>query len=116
MQDYLAFDRAFARVTFGTTSNLACLRATGDSMLPTITQGDLLVIDVSDCTLLMDAAPYILQIGETTTVKRIHRMSRAVIRIASDNPTGWAKEISLADLEAEGIEIKGRVVAVMKMA
>ncbi|TLM66039.1 MAG: S24 family peptidase [Deltaproteobacteria bacterium] len=116
VQEYLAFERAFARSSFGTTANLVCLRATGDSMLPTISQGDLLVIDMSDCTVQKDAAPYILQIGETTAVKRLHRLTKNTIRIASDNPAGWSKEMTIQEMEAEGIEIKGRVVAIMKMA
>lgn len=115
-EGFFTFERSFARVTFGTTSNLACLRATGDSMLPTIHQGDLLVIDLSDNTLQRDAVPYVLQIGETTVVKRIHRLSRAAIRIASDNPSGWSRDLQLEELDTEGIEIKGRVVAIMKLA
>jgi phage repressor protein C with HTH and peptisase S24 domain len=113
---YLSFTRNYARVAFGTAANLVCLKAAGDSMVPFIMPGDMLVIDQSDVDLERDGAAYILQIGKTTVVKRMQRLSHLSIRITSDNPDGWKRDIQLSDLEREGIAIAGRVVAVIKMA
>jgi SOS-response transcriptional repressor LexA len=116
-ESYLSFTREYARVQFGSTGNsLACLKAAGDSMSPYINAGDVLIVDVSDRRLTKDGAAYVLQIEETTVVKRLHRLSKDRISIRSDNPHGWNKECDFAEMEATGIAISGRVVAVIKMA
>ena len=115
VESYFSFTREYARVTFGTTANLVCLKAAGDSMTPAIFPGDVMVIDRTDMMLERDGAPYVIQIGETTVVKRLQRLSKSLIRFTSDNPHGWNRDFSLAELEIEGTTIVGRVVAVMKM-
>lgn len=116
IDSYLSFTREYARVKFGTLTNLVCLEASGESMTPYIFPGDIMVIDTSDITMRKDGAAYILQISDTTVVKRLQRLSQSLIRITSDNPAGWAKDINISELETEGIQIAGRVVAVIKMA
>ena len=117
VESYLSFTREYARVQFGSTGNgLACLKAAGDSMSPYINAGDVLIVDVSDRCLTKDGAAYVLQIDETTVVKRLHRLSRDRVSIRSDNPHGWNRDCDLAEMDAEGIAISGRVVAVIKMA
>lgn len=117
VESYLSFTKEYARVQFGSSGNsLACLKAAGDSMAPYIAAGDVLIVDVSDKVLTKDGAAYVLQIDETTVVKRLHRLSREKISIRSDNPHGWNRDCALEEMEAEGIAISGRVVAVIKMA
>jgi len=117
VESYLSFSQEYAKIQFGNSGlGLASLRASGDSMSPYIVPGDVMIVDVSDRSLTKDGAAYILQIDETTVVKRMQRLSRETIRIASDNPTGWSRDIHLSDLSGEGIAIAGRVVAVIKMA
>lgn len=117
VESYMSFTREYARVQFGSSgSSLACLKAAGDSMSPYINAGDVLIVDVSDRHLTKDGAAYVLQIDETTVVKRLHRLSRERISIRSDNPHGWSRDCGIEEMEAEGIAISGRVVAVIKMA
>lgn len=117
VESYLSFTREYARVQFGSSGNsLACLKAAGDSMAPYINAGDVLIVDVSDRQLTKDGAAYVLQIDETTVVKRLHRLSRERISIRSDNPHGWSRDCKIEEMKTEGIDISGRVVAVIKMA
>ena len=80
----------------------AMLRARGDSMEPTIADGDQIVVDERDVRVTANPAVFVLRIDGVLLVKRVSRRAEGV-RVASDNPAYPA-------FVAEGAEIIGRVV------
>ena len=104
----LTLDAAWLRSAVSMTdlSSLRIITGVGQSMAPTIKQGDLLIVDQSVTTVSYDAI-YVVCIGSSLTIKRIQRELDG-IRVISDNPQ--YKEIQVpTDLE-ERIEVLGRVV------
>ena len=113
---WMSFTPEFARATFGTVGKgLKSLRASGNSMVPTINEGDMVVLDSSETTLTRDGSIYVLQMGGTTVVKRLQRLPGNIVRVASDNAAGWSKDMSENEIEAEGLRIVGRVVFVGRL-
>jgi phage repressor protein C with HTH and peptisase S24 domain len=86
--------------------NLGIVYAKGDSMLPRIHDGDMLLVDTSAQS-LSDAKIYVLRIGDDLHVKKIFRRTNSVI-IHSDNPAYPHESLTLT--EAEHLSIIGRVV------
>jgi phage repressor protein C with HTH and peptisase S24 domain len=116
VENWLSFTAEYARATFGTSgAGLRCLRASGDSMSPTISPGDLIIIDSSESTLTRDGAVYVLRMGDTISIKRLHRLPGNIIRISSDNEMGWNREMTFDEAEADGVTIVGRVVFVGRL-
>ena len=80
----------------------AMLRARGDSMEPTIADGDQIVVDERDVRVTANPAVFVLRVDGVLLVKRVSRAGGGV-RVASDNPAYPA-------FVADGAEIIGRVV------
>lgn len=83
-------------------AHAAMLRARGDSMEPTIADGDQIVVDERDVRVTTSPAVFVLRLDGVLLVKRVSRGAKGV-RVASDNP-------AYAAFVAEGAEIIGRVV------
>lgn len=80
----------------------AMLRARGDSMEPTIADGDQIVVDERDRRITANPAIFVLRLDGALLVKRVSRAGQGV-RVASDNPAYPA-------FETDDAEIIGRVV------
>ena len=80
----------------------AMLRARGDSMEPTIADGDQIVVDERDTRVTASPAVFVLRVEGALLVKRVSQGAEG-LRVASDNPAYPA-------FVAEGAEIIGRVV------
>lgn len=83
-------------------AHAAMLHARGDSMEPTIHDGDQIVIDERDRAVGTVAAIFVLRLGDDLLVKRVLR-DGAVFRVSSDNP-------AYPPLSAAAVDIVGRVV------
>lgn len=88
--------------------NLATVRATGDSMEPSIYPGDALLVDRAQ-TQVQDGRVFLLRFGDEVRVKRLFKRADGGLRIVSDNSGKYPEEIVTA-AEMEHIEIIGRVV------
>ncbi len=64
--------------------NARLMESSGLSMWPTIDDGDMMVVDVSD-TLIADGRIYVFSIGGETFVKRLLRSSSGAVMMRSDN-------------------------------
>ena len=105
--DYLAFKSDWFHQVIGTpTDKMALISAVGDSMEPTIHDGDLLLIDTSATRLLSDAI-YALAFRDVLQVKRLQLRRDGSVRIVSDNAKYDAELLSAG--EAESLRIVGRV-------
>jgi hypothetical protein len=105
---YMAFEKGWLQqVTSAPTSKLSIIRVQGDSMHPTLSDGDEIMVDNSEPgTKLLDGI-YVLRRDDTLMVKRIavHPGTRR-LTISSDNEAypSWP------DCKPESITVIGRVV------
>jgi phage repressor protein C with HTH and peptisase S24 domain len=103
----LVFDTAWARALASSNVSALCfLRVKGDSMFPTLGDGEQIVVDTADKDRLRDGI-YVLRIEDALYVKRIavNPITRR-LAIISDNPlhSQWP------DCDPAGIDLIGRVV------
>jgi phage repressor protein C with HTH and peptisase S24 domain len=103
----LVFDAAWARsLASGSVGALSFLRVKGDSMVPTLSDNEQIVVDTADRDRVRDGI-YVLRIDDALYVKRIavNPISRR-LSIISDNPlhSQWP------DCDPAGVDFIGRVV------
>jgi phage repressor protein C with HTH and peptisase S24 domain len=96
--------RAVCRVE---PSNLALETAVGESMTPTIRDGNTLLIDTTDRT-FRNFGIYILEINGQRLVKRVQRKHDGSLVLISDNPAYLPDEVGPA--AADDVKAIGRVV------
>ncbi len=103
----LAFRRDWLRgVTRATSEELAVITVRGDSMYPTLTDGDTILVDLTQRAPSRDGI-YIVRFGEFVLVKRLHLDPvRRLVTISCDNNN----YPPLAPVEPADIEVAGRVI------
>lgn len=84
---------------------LAFAQVDGDSMEPTIQEGNDVLLDLG-VTDFVDNAIYALRYGDVIVIKRLQRLNNGV-KIMADNPTYQAEIIPASD--ADQLQIIGRV-------
>ena len=89
-------------------SNLMTVYAKGESMEPSIYEGDALLVDRGQTT-VKDRQVYILRYGYEIRVKRLFMRPDGGLRIVSDNSSAFPEEVITGE-EMKHIEIIGRVV------
>lgn len=97
------------RYTTSPASHLRFAPGRGNSMSPTIDDGDIMLIDLSERRLTFADLIWVCAIGEMGMVKRLATRADGTIIIKSDNPS--VRDDTAVDGE---IHIIGRVVAVFK--
>ncbi len=89
-------------------ANLAVLSAYGDSMAPTFSDGDLLLIDRGVTDIRLDAV-YVLALNNELYIKRVQRrITDGAVIIKSDNPL--YDPVVVNNGERQNLEVLGRVV------
>jgi len=83
----------------------AALRAQGESMAPTIQDGDLMLVDESDRQVSARGGVFVIRIDGALMVKRVAHFGE-VLKITSDNPDFPV----MLPRRSDSIEIVGRVV------
>jgi phage repressor protein C with HTH and peptisase S24 domain len=105
---HMAFDPAWLReVTRAPTAELSIIRVQGDSMVPTLAEGDDILVDRSISGRTLTDGIFVLRRDDTLLVKRfaIHPTKRT-ITISSDN----ASYPTWADCKPNSVNVIGRVV------
>lgn len=102
----MAFRKDWLREKSLNPARCALIKAKGDSMEPTLHDGDILLIDTS-IDAIKDDAIYIVQADGHLTVKRIQQGWDGSIVIISDNPRYEKQTIPSA--QAKALKIAGRV-------
>src|SRR6266852_3173053 len=106
--DVLAFRSDWIKHTLRLNpDNLALISAVGDSMTPTIKEGDLLLLDLT-AGHVQDNAIYALGVSGSLLVKRIQMLTSGGVRVISDNPAYPPEEIPAR--KAGELRFVGRVV------
>jgi phage repressor protein C with HTH and peptisase S24 domain len=105
---YFAFDPRWLKALTGSpASKLSLIRVEGDSMAPTLSAGDDILVDLADESERLRDGIYVLRVDGTLLVKRlaIHPVGRRVT-VQSDNPAYG----DLPDCGLDEIECIGRVI------
>jgi phage repressor protein C with HTH and peptisase S24 domain len=100
--------RMIAAFTKAPAEKLRVVKGIGDSMMPTISDGDLVFIDLSQDTVRMNDRVWALATGEIGMIKRL-RVAGGELHAISDNPV-----VSDYVLAEDDYRIVGRVVACLK--
>lgn len=105
---HIAFDPAWLRrVAHGPPDQLSIIRVAGDSMAPTLADGDDILVDRGDGAARLRDGIYVLRIEGALVVKRLALNPAArSLSIRSDNPAypGWP------DCDPDAVDVVGRVV------
>jgi phage repressor protein C with HTH and peptisase S24 domain len=105
---HLGFEQRFLKqLCNARPSDLSIIRVRGDSMFPTLADGDDIMVDRSGAGTQLQDGIYVLRRDDTLTVKRIavHPGTKK-ITISSDN----ASYPSWPDLDPGDVDVVGRVV------
>jgi phage repressor protein C with HTH and peptisase S24 domain len=105
---YFAFDPIWLRsLTSSSPGKLSVIRVEGDSMSPTLSAGDDILVDLADGSERLRDGIYVLRVDGTLLVKRlaVHPVGRRVT-VQSDNPA----YSDLPDCGLDEIDCIGRVI------
>lgn len=100
-------ERWLARLTRAKGSSLSIINVAGDSMEPTLSGGDEVLVDASDQSSRLRDGIYVLRADDALVVKRVTlKPGGRKITISSDNPAypSWD------DVDRSDIQIVGRVI------
>jgi phage repressor protein C with HTH and peptisase S24 domain len=103
----IAFDPAWLR-RLGVTDSaaLSMIRVDGDSMAPTLSDGDEILVDGGDRSGGFRDGLYVLRVDDALVVKRVSRGSGDRFSVLSDNPAFPSRP----DCDPADIDFVGRVV------
>ncbi|SNC76960.1 Phage repressor protein C, contains Cro/C1-type HTH and peptisase s24 domains [Marinobacter sp. es.048] len=107
----LAFRRKWLRFRGFHEQDLVLVFAKGDSMEPTISDNETVMVDTSERK-LRDGHIYVIRNGDHLLVKRIQTLWNDGVQLLSDNKEYPPQEISTNDLQS--LEVIGKVVWVGK--
>lgn len=103
----LAFDPRWLRGLGADPRALSIIRVTGDSMAPTLNDGDDILVDGSDAAGRLRDGIYVLRMDDGLMVKRVARApGQGRLSVISDNP----QYPSWNDLPMTAVRLVGRVV------
>ena len=105
----IGFDSAWLKrlgLGGGRPGRLSIIRVNGDSMSPTLSDGDEILVDRDDGAGRLRDGIYVLRVEETLVVKRLGVGPGGRLSVRSDNDAypGWP------DLEPGSVDVVGRVV------
>lgn len=103
----IAFERAFLKGLGAVPDRCTLIRATGDSMQPSIPDGSLLVVDHSQ-TEVRNGHIMVINLGDDVLVKRVRRRLDGLVDLISDNQA-YAPETVGGDMLRQ-LRVVGRVV------
>lgn len=103
----IGFDSRWLRQLTANPKSLSIIQVSGDSMTPTLTDGDDILVDRADAADRVRDGIYVLRVDDTLIVKRlaINPVQRS-LTVRSDNPAypEWA------NVDPSGVDIVGRVI------
>ena len=104
----LGFDPLWLRrLGIADPERLSLIRVEGDSMAPTLSAGDEILVDRGDAAERLRDGIYVLRVDEALVVKRVARSpAGGAVSVRSDNPAypGWP------DCDPAALAVVGRVV------
>ena len=108
--DWISFKREWIhRVLRSSVSNLYLLHIVGESMLPTLSDGDIVIVEEFRTGVQRDGI-YVLRVDNALLIKRLQFLPGGKAKATSDNPAYGPFAIDLTDEETQNIEIIGRII------
>lgn len=103
---FVPFHRGWLRaVANGNFDQLFVARGEGDSMLPTLMDGDIVLIDTAQAIINKQDRIWAVSYGELGMIKRVRRLPDGQFNLMSDNPA-----VAPLNAASEEIFVIGRVV------
>lgn len=103
---FMPFHRDWLKgIMRGAFADLFVARGEGDSMTPTMLDGDIVLIDTSQKRIEQQDRIWALSYGDLGMIKRVRRLPSGTYRILSDNPA-----IPPIDAADEEMHVVGRVI------
>lgn len=109
LKEILAIPRHLIEAARVNPSDVVAVYAHGDSMSPTIKDGEIVLIDTSATEIRSDYA-YALRMDGELRIKRLTRRGPGTLLVRSDNPTFRDELVEVKDLA--DFEVLGRVLSV----
>ena len=102
----IGFDEKWLRKQGLEPSKLSLIRVDGESMSPTLNDGDDIMVDNSAASASLRDGIHVIRMDDTLMVKRLVRAPEGRVSVLSDNPAypDWA------DVDGKGVTVIGRVV------
>lgn len=98
ISDYIAFSHRWLIDEGLYLKDLACLKISGESMLPTLASGDVILVNHAKKT---GDGVFVIRMGNALRVKRLQHLVGGRLRISSDNPIYETEIIEPAELGDE---------------
>lgn len=100
------FDASLLRkITITPPHRLFVARGSGDSMFPTLVNGDMVIIDTVQKSLNLDDRIWAISLFGAGSIKRLRPVGKGKVEVMSDNPSRGSRIVDAADLH-----ILGRVI------
>lgn len=100
------FNREWLRtIARGNLADLFVARGEGDSMSPTLLDGDVVLIDTGQRRVEQQDRIWALSYGDLGMIKRVRRLPNGIYRVMSDNPS-----VPPIDTSDDEMHVVGRVV------
>lgn len=103
----VAKDWVLSRCPNANLFKLHIINAFGDSMEPTIKEGDFIIVDTSKTSVVADGI-YAIQAGQDTFIKRVQRQIDGSVLLLSDNPRYQPYKVPAEDRET--MKIVGKCI------
>lgn len=105
-EESVEFDLNLLRsITRSPAARVIVVRPRGDSMFPTLLNGDWVLIDTTQRTLNLDDKIWACSVYGAGAVKRLKAIGKSKVEVRSDNPIAGNREVDAGDLV-----ILGRVI------
>ncbi|EDY85356.1 prophage MuMc02, peptidase, family S24 [gamma proteobacterium HTCC5015] len=108
--EFLSFDRDWLRNALKVSpKDLVMIEVDGESMVPTLSPGDVIMLNTLDTGVVRDGI-YVLLVDGALLVKRLQSLPGGVLNVISDNQAFPTWTMKRDDLGAETQRVIGRVV------
>lgn len=108
IESVIGFERSWLQARLkGHLTDLSLIRVQGDSMSPTLADGDLIFVERQEEQNNCHEGIYVFQMDGDLLVKRLQRLPGSQIKVISDNPRFPPFTVDLAD-PTNGLTIIGR--------
>ncbi len=101
----VGFDRVWLKSVSANPAGLSMIKVTGDSMEPTLTHGDDIMVDASDGAERLREGIYVIRLDDALMVKRLVPGDNKSIHVRSDNPA----HVSMDNADLTRMAVIGRV-------
>jgi phage repressor protein C with HTH and peptisase S24 domain len=109
VEDLLAFKREWiSRELRSTPDSLVLIHVQGESMVPTLNPGDVILVERNHDAKISDGI-YVIRMGEALLVKRLQFLPEGTLNVTSDNVAYRPFQVNLKE-RGEDFSIIGRVV------